>query len=57
MNKRNLSKVNIIYRRQRGRVVGVLDLQSGGPEFKSRSDRLLDLFTEVRVQILGHACK
>ena len=29
---------DIIYRRQRGRVVWAQDLQFGGPEFKSRSD-------------------
>ena len=28
-------------------MVRALDLQSGGPEFKSRSDRQLDLFTVV----------
>ena len=33
----------IFYWRQHGRVVRVLDLKSGGPEFKSRSDHLLDL--------------
>ena len=36
-----------LLRRQRGRVVRALDLQCGGSEFKSRSDRLLDLFTVV----------
>ena len=43
MNKKNLSKVNIIYiymnTRHRGRAVRALDLQFGGPEFKSRPDR------------------
>ena len=38
--------------RQRDRVIRAPDLQFGGPEFKSRSDRKLDLF-----QILDHACK
>ena len=28
-------------------MVRALDLQSGGPDFKSRSDRWLDLFTVV----------
>ena len=30
---------------QHGRVVRAPDLQFGGPEFKSHSDRYLDLFT------------
>ena len=34
-------------RRQRGRAVRALDLQFEGPEFKSRSDRQLDLFSVV----------
>ena len=34
----------ITYWRQRGRVVRVLDLKSGEPEFKFRSDHQLDLF-------------
>ena len=44
-------------RRQCGRVVSMLDLQSGSTGFESRSGHLLDLFLVVRVQILGHACK
>ena len=34
-------------RRQRGQVVRALNLQFGGPKFKSRSDHELDLFTVV----------
>ena len=35
---------NFIVRRQRGRVVRGSDLESRSPGFKSRSDRLLELF-------------
>ena len=37
----------LVRRRHRGRVVRAWELQSGGPEFKSRPDRLVDLFTVV----------
>ena len=38
---------NLNLRRQRDRVVRALDLRIGGPEFKSRSDRWLELFSVV----------
>ena len=37
----------MLQERQRGRVVKALDLQFGGPEFKSCPDRQLDLFSVV----------
>ena len=36
--------MQFMLRRQCGRVVRAPDLKSGGPEFKSRSDRYLELF-------------
>ena len=44
--------------RQRGRVVRVPDLRSGGHGFKSRSDHLAGVVSwRTLVQLLGHACK
>ena len=43
--------------RQRGRVVRVPDLKSGGHGFKSRSDHLAGVVSWwTLVQLLGHAC-
>ena len=42
---------------KRGRVVNAWDSQFSGPVFESRFDHYLDVFTELRVQILGHTCK
>ena len=36
-----------LLRRQSGQVVSAYDLQSGGPEFESRSGNLLDLFLVI----------
>ena len=44
--------------RQRGRVVRVPNLKSGGYGFKSRSDHLAGVVSRwTLVQLLGHACK
>ena len=47
LGKRKLiqNKLKLFQRRQRGRVVRAPDLKSGGPGFKSRSDRKLELFS------------
>lgn len=45
----NSKEFNIVLplKRQCGQMVRVLDLQFRGPEFKSRCDRYLDLFSVV----------
>ena len=48
---------NLNLRRQRDRVVRALDLRIGGPEFKSRCDRWLDLFSVVPSSNPRHTCK
>lgn len=44
------------FRRLHGQVVGVLDLKSGDPEFKSHLDYQLGLFQAVSLQLLGCVC-
>ena len=43
--------------RERGQAIKALDLQFGGPKFKSSHNCWPDLFTGSGVQIFHHACK